>query len=135
MWTYFLSVYFIKNKNEKNLLDDQNLYDFLDKITAFIWAYAITNPGVNALRSPVFNEMINIVQNKEVRFEEYKFDSESTKIAIENYGFWNQRPVTKSMLTWWAFRVCDQRLIDISNVFEIEHIFAKNRYENDSYLK
>ena len=134
MWTYFLSVYFMHNKDENNELDEEKLYDFLNKITAFIWAYAITNPGVNALRSPVFNEMINIVQNKEVRFEEYKFDSESTKIAIENYGFWNQRPVTKSMLTWWAFRVCDQRLIDISNVFEIEHIFAKNRYENEKSL-
>ena len=134
MWTYFLSVYFMQNKDEKNELDDDKLYDFLNKITAFIWAYAITNPGVNALRTPVYAEMINIVENKNVTFEDFKFELSSIKNAIENYGFWNQRPVTKSMLTWWAFNNENQKLLELSNVFEIEHIFAKNRQENEKSL-
>ncbi len=134
MWTYFLSVYFMKNKDDNNNLEDEKLYVFLNKITAFIWGYAITNPGVNALRTPVYAEMINIVENKEVTFEEFKFDFDFLKTAIENYGFWNQRPITKSMLTWWAFKNEEQKLLELSNVFEIEHIFAKNRQDNEKTL-
>ena len=134
MWTYFLSVYFMKNKDEDNNLDDDRLYEFLNKITAFIFAYAITNPGVNALRTPVFAEMINIVENKEVTFDEYKFEKELLRSIIENYGFWNQRPVTKSMLAWWAFNNEKQKLISLENIFEIEHIYAKKRQENEKTL-
>ena len=86
MWAYFLSVYFMQNKDENNELEDSKLYEFLNKITAFIWAYAITNPGVNALRTPVFAEMINIVENKDVTFDDFKFELSSIKNAIENYG-------------------------------------------------
>ena len=134
MWTYFLSVYFMQNKNENNELDDNKLFDFLNKITAFIWAYAIINPGVNALRTPVYTEMINIVENKDVTFDDFKFELSSIKNAIENYGFWNQRPITKAMLTWWAFNNEKQKLLDLTNIFEIEHIFAKNRQENERTL-
>ena len=134
MWTYLLSVYFMQNKDEDNNLDDDRLYEFLNKITAFIFAYAITNPGVNALRTPVFAEMINIVENKDVTFDEYKFEKELLKSIIENYGFWNQRPVTKSMLAWWAFNNEKQQLISLENIFEIEHIYAKKRQENEKTL-
>lgn len=134
MWTYFLSVYFMQNKDENNNLDDEKLYNFLSRIIGFIFAYAITNPGVNALRTPVFSEMINIVEKKEVTFDDFKFEKDLLKNAIENYGFWNQRPVTKSMLAWWAFQNEEQELIELSNVFEIEHIFAKNRQENENLL-
>ncbi len=134
MWTYFLSVYFMQNKDENNRLDDEKLYLFLDKITAFIWAYAITNPGVNALRTPVYAEMVNIVQGKTVELEEYKFEEYYLRNAIENYGFWNQRPVTKSMLMWWAFQDEKQDLLELANTFEIEHIYAKNRQDNEKGL-
>lgn len=54
MWHYFLSVYFLQNKDENNQLDEDKLDDFLNRIIAFIWAYSFTNPGVNALRTPVY---------------------------------------------------------------------------------
>ena len=38
------------------------------------------------------------------------------------------------MLTWWAFNNENQKLLDLSNIFEIEHIFAKNRQENEKSL-
>lgn len=134
MWTYFLSVYFMKNKDNDNNLDDDKLYNFLNKITAFIFAYAITNPGVNALRTPVFAEMINIVENQDITFEEFKFDKDLVRNNIENYGFWNQRPVTKSMLAWWAFQDEKQELISLDNVYEIEHIYARNRQDKEKSL-
>lgn len=135
MWNYFVSVYFMQNKNAENQLDEEKFYNFLDIIISFIWAYAIYNPGVNALRTPVYAEMINIVNNKEVTFEEFRFDLSSIKNAIENYRYLNQRPITKSMLTWWAFQNENQELLELSSAFEIEHIFAKNRQENEKSLK
>lgn len=62
MWTYFVSVYFMQNKDANGMLDDEPFYQFLNKITGFIWTYAVTNPGVNALRTPVYAEMVKIVQ-------------------------------------------------------------------------
>ena len=38
------------------------------------------------------------------------------------------------MLTWWAFQDERQELLELSNTFEIEHIFAKNRQENERSL-
>lgn len=140
MWTYFLSVYFMQNKDENNNLNEEKLYEFLKKTIAFIWAYAITNPGVNALRTPIYAEMINIVNNQDVTFNDFKFDEFAVRNIITNYGFWNQRPVTKSMLAWWAFEDKEQKLISIDDVFEIEHIYPKKRQEmeksltNDRYL-
>ena len=57
MWTYLTSVWFLANRDAEGNLDDEELYKFLDKITAFIFAYAIERPGVNALRTPVYPEM------------------------------------------------------------------------------
>lgn len=58
MWSYFVSVYFLKNKDENENLDDDKFFNFLLKITGFIWAYALINPGVNALRTPIYAEVV-----------------------------------------------------------------------------
>ena len=134
MWTYFLSVYYMSYKNENGELDDDALYEFLNKSIAFIWTYAITNPGVNALRTPVYAEMVNVVNHQEVDFGEFKFDEQSVRNAINNYSFTNGRPVTKSMITWWAYNRDDQSLMDLETKLEIEHIFAKNRETNEKIL-
>jgi len=134
MWTYFLSVYFLHNKDVNEQLDEKKLEIFLTKIIAFVWAYSFTNPGVNALRTPVYAEMINIVTGREVNFADFKFDENSLSTAIKNFEFKNGRPITKSMLTWWAFNNEHQQLPAYNNSFEIEHIFAKKRQENDKSL-
>jgi uncharacterized protein with ParB-like and HNH nuclease domain len=134
MWTYFLSVYFLHNRNEKEKLNDIELEFFLDKVIAFVWGYAFTNPGVNALRTPVYGEMINIVTNKEVTFDEHKFEENSLVTAINNFEFKNGRPITRSMLTWWAFNNSNQITPSLNTTFDIEHIFARKRQENDKTL-
>jgi uncharacterized protein with ParB-like and HNH nuclease domain len=134
MWNYFVSVYFMQNKDTDNKLHDKEFGVFLLKIIAFIWTYAVVNPGVNALRTPVFAEMVNIVNNKPVEFADFKFDLKQIKIAFDNYLFNNNRPITKSMLTWWAFNNNRQTLPGIKTVFEIEHIFSKSRQKNDQSL-
>ncbi|MBQ6773663.1 MAG: DUF262 domain-containing protein [Synergistaceae bacterium] len=127
MWTYITSVYFLHNKDINNKLDDEKFYNFLNTITAFIWAFTIIRPGVNQLRTPVFNEMVNIVNNKEVTFQDFKFNTEELEQILSIYTFNHNRPVTRSMLTWYAFNDPKQELIPIETILEIEHIYAKNR--------
>jgi len=45
MWQHITSVYFLQNRTDDGMLEDVKFCTFLDKITAFIFAYAITNPG------------------------------------------------------------------------------------------
>jgi uncharacterized protein with ParB-like and HNH nuclease domain len=134
MWNYFVSVYFMQNRDIEERLDDKAFEGFLSKIIAFIWTYAVINPGVNALRTPVYAEMVNIVNSKPVEFADFKFDKDAVKIAFDNYSFTNGRPITKSMLTWWAFTNSGQILPAIETTFEIEHIFSRNRQKNDKTL-
>lgn len=135
MWTYYLSVYFLQNKTSDDQLDDKELGKFLNKIIAFVWAYSFTNPGVNALRTPVYAEMINIVNGKKVDFFDFKFDENTLRTAIINFEFKNIRPITKSMLTWWAFNNEFQSLPVFNTFFEIEHVFSRKRQENDKTLQ
>ncbi len=134
MWTYFLSVYFLHNKNENEQLEENELDDFLKKIIAFVWGFSFVNPGVNALRTPVYAEMINIVTNNIVTFDEHKFVETTLKTAINNFEFKNGRPITRSMLTWWEFIDNNQSIPTLSTNFDIEHIFARKRQENDKTL-
>lgn len=131
MWTYFVSVYYMANKDENGLLDDDEFYCFLNRITAFIWTYAIVDPGVNALRTPVYAEMIKIVNGQQVDFADFRFEKANTRNKFDNYSFGNSRAITKSMLVWWAFNDVNQELIDINSIYEIEHIYAKKRHENE----
>jgi len=134
MWTYLVSAYFLTNKDEAGRLDDQRFYAFLQKITAFIWAYAFVRPGVNALRTPAYPEMINIVNGLPVEFKEFQFDEANVRNIIENYAFTNGRPITKSFLAWWAYNDESQPLMAADTTLEIEHIYPKKRQENEKSL-
>jgi len=134
MWAYFLSVYFMNNKDDEGMLDDEKLYNFLTKSIAFIWTYAFYNPGVNALRTPIYDEMINIINGVEVTFDKYRFDKDLVKQSLLNFAFYNRRPITKSMLAWWAFTNEQQTYLSLEQPFEIEHIYAKKRQEVDGNL-
>ena len=131
MWTYLLSVWFLANKDNNGELDEAGLYDFLNKITAFIYAYAIERPGVNALRTPVYPEMVKIVNHEPVEFPNHRFERADIAERFRSYVFTNGRPVTKSMLTWWAYSDDSQPLMSLETALEIEHIYAKKRNEVD----
>ena len=129
MWSYFVSVYFLKNRDSCGRLDDGEFFKFLSKITAFIWAYALTNPGISALRTPIYSEMANVVNGADVTFSKYKFHRDIFASVFNNNNFYNQRPITKSMLAWWAFQNPEQKLLPLDVPLEIEHIYARNRRE------
>lgn len=134
MWSYFLSVYFMAHRNALNELDEEKLYSFLNKTIAFIWSYAFIRPGVNALRTPIYPEMINIVNGEEISFSEYLLNESEVTAGIKNYIFTNGRPITKSMLAWWMFQDSSQEVISLDTKLEIEHIYPKKRQENERSL-
>ena len=134
MWTYFVSVYFMHKKDANGLLPDDAFHDFLHKITAFIWTYAVSNPGVNALRTPVYAEMVNIVNDRPVEFAKYRFSADNIRSMFDNFSFNNGRPITKAMIAWWAYQDATQPLLSLETVLEIEHIYARNRYDKEHTL-
>ena len=134
MWTYLTSVYFLQNRDANDTLNDEDFYKFLNKITAFIWGYSFVRPGVNALRVPAYPEMISIVGGNEVEFKDSKLDATEVRNAMENYSFTNNRPITKSMLVWWAYQNDKQNLIPTDTILETEHIYSRNRQKIERSL-
>ena len=135
MWQNITSVYFLQNRNTSGALQESKFGKFLDKITAFIFAYAVTNPGVNALRTPVYDEMTGIITDTDVAFSKYKFSESKARSFFENYVFTNQRNVTRSMITWYAYTFTEQQLLDAKENFHLEHIYSKKRQEMEDGIQ
>lgn len=64
-----------------------------------------------------------------VEFADHRYDREALRGLFMAYKFNNGRPITRSMLAWWAFQDDQQELLSLDTVFEIEHIYAKKRAE------
>ena len=55
MWAYILSVYFLTYRDDVGNLDQEQLHQFLRRITAFILAHAVERPGVKCTsRTPIY---------------------------------------------------------------------------------
>ena len=135
MWQNITSVYFLQNRDSNGNLEDTKFSLFLERITAFIFAYAVTNPGVNALRTPVYDEMVSIVNGIDVTFAKYKFNLNQTRSFFENYVFTNKRSITRSMITWYAFTFSSQQLLDLNKNYHLEHIYPNKRQQMENGLK
>lgn len=131
MWTYIVSVYYLQNRTSSGTLDESTFVSFLKKIIGFIWAYAIVNPGMSTLRTPIYTEMRKIVTGNNVDFSNSGLIEENVRNLLNVYNFSNNRPITKSILVWWMYRKNNQRIASLETKFDIEHIFAKKRYEID----
>jgi hypothetical protein len=136
MWEYFTTVYFLSYRDDLGKLDNAEFEKFLSKITAFIFAYALTNPGVNALRTPVYAEMLKVYGKQSCDFADFRFDTEHIRRVLENYKFTNNRAVTRSIITWYAFTFDGQErpFSDVCG-FDIEHIYAKERHNKENKLQ
>ncbi len=75
-----------------------------------------------------------ILKYAPVEFKEYKLKIEEVRNVLDDYSFTNGRPITKSMLAWWAFYNENQKLLNLDTKLQIEHIFARKRQENDKSL-
>ena len=82
---------------------------------------------MNALRSPVYPQMENIVDHRPVSFDAYRFDRADITGRFKSFVFTNQRRFTRSMLVWWAYTDPEQPLLDPDTTLEVEHIYARKR--------
>lgn len=135
MWEYFTTVYFLVYRNGDGSLDNVAFAAFLAKITAFIFMYSLTNPGVNALRTPVYAEMLEVWGRRPCNFADFKFDRDHASRVMDNYTFTNNRTVTRSLITWYAFTFDDQKRPSGDGGFDIEHIYAKARQNKENRLQ
>ncbi len=134
IWRYLVSVYFMHNKLNGREIEEQPFCQLLDRLTAFIWAYTLTNPTHNSLRTPIFDEMVNIVNDREVTFANYKISEERYRDIVGASNFSNNRPITRSMLVWWAYERPDQTLLPLDTGLDTEHIYPRGRQENEHGL-
>ncbi|MBQ7561320.1 MAG: DUF262 domain-containing protein [Synergistaceae bacterium] len=134
MWTFIVSVYFLHNQDS---FDDNKFCDFLDRLTAFIWAFTIQNGGssTNRLRPPLYKEMINIVNDKELTFSDYKFKFEELDSSLKKYNFSGQAGITRSMLAWWTMNYNGQGLLPLAEDLDIEHISTSGKLVNKDRYK
>ena len=134
LWTYITSVYFMHNRKSDGTLEENNFCSFLNKITAFIWGQSIIAVrNSNALRSPLFTEMTNILQNKPVTFSGYTFDIDDLRYKIDNFNFSGAKRITRSMLAWRAFQFEEQELIPITTALDAEHICSYAGIDKEIY--
>lgn len=131
IWAYVVSIYFMGNRE----LDEEKFFNFLKKITAMLLMYAITNPGVQAIRRPFFVEFQNILHGRPLEFRQFKQSEKILREQLHNISFSNQRAITGSMLAWWTFRDDAQDLPPLGMDLHIEHIFAKKRQELHHVLR
>lgn len=134
MWTYIVSVFFMNSYERSHELNSDEFLAFLRKLTAFLWAHAVIRPGVNALRTPLYPAMIEIVNDRPVNFNPYRFNRQELTSTFKTYSFTNQRPITKSMLIWWAMEHEKQDLAPIGQRLEVEHIFPRRRAQEPGEL-
>lgn len=125
IWAYVVSIYFMGNRE----LDEAKFYNFLRRITAMLLMYAITNPGVQAIRRPFFVEFQNILHGRPLEFKLFKESEKVLRERLQNTKFSNSRAITGAMAAWWTFRDPAQELPPIGVELHLEHILAKKRQE------
>ena len=130
IWAYVVSIYFMGNRE----LDEEKFFNFLNKITAMLLMYAITNPGVQAVRRPFFVEFQNILHGRLLEFKQFRQSEKILREQLKNTNFSNQRAITGAMLAWWTFQNPAQDLPPIEMDLHIEHILAKKRQELHNVL-
>ena len=86
------------------------------------------------MRTPIYAEMVNLINGEQVDFAEFRFPMQQTRNQLDNYNFFNGRPITRSMLAWWAMQHPEQSMPRIDTAFEIEHIYARNRNSKEDVL-
>lgn len=125
IWTHVVSIYFMGNRN----LNDEKFCCFLDKLTAVILVNAILDLGKQGIRSRSVPEFKNIFNGKPLVFEKFKQPEKFFRRRLSEMKFTNRKPITRSMLIWWAFQNPLQELPPLDKRLEIEHIYPKKRHE------
>jgi len=121
--SHFLTTYYLLNSEASN----EELLDILDRLIACVLLYAICKPGLDYLRTPLYNEMAHYAATHTINFKEYALWTEAEiRLLFEKFRV-ARNQVTKFLLFWYAYSNPKQELIPTDKKITVEHIFPKQR--------
>jgi hypothetical protein len=124
-WKYATSVFFLKNKGDKNF--DKNFCLVLKKLVAFLLAKFIEAPTVNAIKDDIYGACVSI-QTKNV----LQFNSEINQELISHkINELSSSRISRALLLLDAYLNPKQTTL-IPETFDIEHIFPK-KWQDTNY--
>ena len=122
-----LSHYFLRERDDDNRLDKEKFAEFLERLTAFLLAHAITSLHTQALRGYAFRTLANLRTPVTKKHTSYTFSAEAIRNEMRFFGVKVQKKLMMSLvLNWWTFRDENQPLPPITQKFDVEHIFPKS---------
>ena len=122
-----LAHYFLCERNELNLLDEQNFAEFLERLLAFLLAHAITRIHTRELRGYAFRTLANLKKPVAAGLKSYTFSADAIRSEMQLFGVKGQKIFMKSLvLNWWMLRDEAQEIPPIEQKFDVEHIFPKS---------
>ncbi|MBQ7592841.1 MAG: DUF262 domain-containing protein [Synergistaceae bacterium] len=131
IWTFLVSVYFMTNKSADKTLDDENFYNFLQKIIGFFLASRIIRP-VNP--TPFFNAMADVANGRDASFIGYKFDPEELRSRMLGFDFNDSKKITRGIIAWYVFQDERQEVLSLETHFDTEHIYPRARREREGLI-
>ena len=92
--SHFLTTYHLLNSEASH----EELLDILDRLIACVLLYAICKPGLDYLRTPLYNEMAHYAATHTINFKEYALWTEAEiRLLFEKFRV-SRNPVTKFLL-------------------------------------
>ncbi len=88
-----LAHYFLCERNELNLLDEQNFAEFLERLLAFLLAHAITRIHTQALRGYAFRTLANLKKPVAAGLKSYTFSADAIRSEMNYFGVKGQKKV------------------------------------------
>jgi uncharacterized protein with ParB-like and HNH nuclease domain len=124
-WKYPVSVFFLKNKNNKDF--DNEFCLLLKQEIAFLFSKFIITPTINAIRDEIYNAYISIEKNNQIHFN-FEYDIEILKKRLLEY---TSPRITRALILLDAYLHPEQKNLIAEN-FHIEHIFPQ-KWQNTNY--
>jgi hypothetical protein len=82
----------------------------------------------------MLGERQNAKRCGEVTFIKYQFNESQARSFFDNYRYTNLRPITRAILTWYAFSFDTQLLPNLEEKFDLKHIFPSKRQQMEHSL-
>ena len=120
LWKLVVSVFFIKNKENKNFSTEFDV--LLKKLIAYLFVKYIEMPNADAVKSDIYNACISIYHNN--KFIDFSLDDKAIDLLKNKISDTNSTKIAKPLLLLHAYLNPNQTDL-IPNKFQIEHILPK----------
>ncbi len=121
--SHFITVYYLLEPPTTN----EAWLDLLERLIACVLLYAVCKPGLDYLRTPLYNEMAHYAKDRTIDFTKHALGNQDyIREAFETFSSSRNQSV-KFLLYWYAYQNPQQELIPTGKKISVEHIFSKNR--------